>query len=613
MSLFAEAKRDIVRLSLMLLALILSWTGVWRFILSFDFIALAATMIGGFPMFQEAYDAIRQRRMTMELSMFIAVSATLAIGQFSTGLVITLFVLFAEFLEHQTVTRGRNIIQKLVDFLPRTVTVRRAGKELEVGTDELRIEDSIVVRPGAKIPVDGVVVKGRSSVDQSSITGESMPAEKSEGSAVFAGTFNHSGILEVRPQRIGKDTTFGRIVEIIEKAEHSKAPIQKVADRLSARLVYLALLGAAATYLFTHNVVSAISALIVAGACGVAAGTPLAVLAGIGKMAKAGIIVKGGVYLEQMAKVDTVIFDKTGTLTLGIPNVSTIRCHNGAEREEVLRLAAVAEQHSEHPLGISILRKAREDNVPLQPYTDIAYRPGQGVRCTVDEDEVLVGNAYLMAQEAVEITPGSGKGLDGTFGQSGETVVFVARNGKLVGSIVIADLLREEAFEAVKNLRRRGCRTILLTGDSRRNAEAVAAWLRVDQVFSDMLPEQKLDKVRELRSSGAVVAMVGDGINDAPALIEADVGIAMGSGTDVALESADMALATGDIGRIVDAVRISRQCLRVVSFNFWGTIVVDAVGIVLAFFGYLSPLLAALIHVTSEMGFILNSARLFRS
>ncbi len=611
MAFLKENQRELIRLAAMAFALVLSWLEVWKLILPFDFIALAATMIGGYPMFREAYEAVRERRMTMELSMFLAVTATLAIGQFFTGLVITIFVLFAELLEHLTVVRGRNVIEKLVDFLPRRISVRRANGETEIDIAELSLDDVAVIKPGAKIPVDGVVVKGSSSVDQSSITGESLPVEKFDGSEVFAGTLNQSGVLEVQPKRIGKDTTFGKIIQIIEEAERSKAPIQKVADKLSARLVYFAFGGAILTFLFSHNVKSAISALIVAGACGVAAGTPLAILAGIGRTAKEGIIVKGGVFLEQFGKVDTVVLDKTGTLTLGTPEVVGMQCYNGVSKQKVLELAAIAEQHSEHPFGQAIVKKARESDLIISPYADLEYLAGQGIVCHSNEDEIVVGSLALMRKRGI--------GVDslGPVGRSDETklgqsTVFVSKNGQLTGSIDFEDVLRAEAIQAVQQLKHAGCQVVLLTGDSTNAAEKTARLLGVDKFYAGMLPEQKLEKIRELKRRGDTVAMVGDGINDAPALIEASVGIAMGGGTDVALESADMALTTNNLMKIVSALRISRQCLRVIFFNFWGTIVVDAVGVALAFFGFLTPLLAASIHVISELAFILNSARLVR-
>ncbi|HZV13627.1 MAG TPA: cation-translocating P-type ATPase, partial [Candidatus Kapabacteria bacterium] len=604
-----EHKEDVIRLGATAAALVLSWSGIWKWIAPFDFIALAATLIGGYPMFKEAFDAIRERKMSMELSMSIAVLATVCIGQFFTGLVITFFVLFAELLEDMTVEGGRDVLDTIIRLLPHSANVRRGDKEVEIDITELSLHDTVIIKPGSKIPVDGVVMKGNSFVEQAAITGESLPVEKIIGSTVFAGTINQSGVLEVKPERIGKDTTFGRIVEIIEQAESSKAPIERVADKMAARLVYFAFAGAIITFFITHNIVFAISALIVAGACGVAAGTPLAVLAGIGRTAKEGIIVKGGAYMEQLGSVDTVVLDKTGTLTLGAPKVVRLQSFNGVGANDILRFAATAEQHSEHPLGQAIMNEAKRKNISVPSYSDVKYLPGKGMICEAENGEICVGNASLLKDVLLEADM---RTLDSVNGGKGETTVFVAAGGELIGAIGIADTPRPEAKEAVKELRKLGCMVILLTGDSSDTAKAIGDELQVDDVIAEVLPEQKLEKIRALKANGKKVAMVGDGVNDAPALIEAHVGIAMGAGTDVALESADMALTTNNLLKIVEAFRISRQCMRVIKFNFWGTVIVDTVGMSLAPLGFLTPLLGALIHVGSETAFILNSARLFR-
>ncbi|MEW6195580.1 MAG: cation-translocating P-type ATPase [Bacteroidota bacterium] len=616
-------KTDLIRIILMALSLLLSWFGVWKVFASFDFIALTATLVGGYPMYEEAFEAIRKRKMTMELSMSIAVLATLLIGSFFTGLVITFFVLIAELLEDFTVDRGRKVIEKLVQLLPDKITVRKNNEEQEINLSNVSLDDIVIVKPGSRIPVDGEVTKGNSSVDQSSITGESLPIEKTEGTTVFAGTINQTGVLEVKPTKIGKDTTFGKIIEIIEKAEKSKAPIQKTADKLAARLVYFAFTGAAVTFLFTQNIYSTISALIVAGACGVAAGTPLAILAGIGRTAKEGIIVKGGIYLEQLGKVNTIVLDKTGTLTLGIPKVVNIKPFNGYSKDEVLKIAATAEQHSEHPLAGAIINEFKKIGASVNEYQDIKYFPGKGLICTVqrtpNEDngnpangtgKILVGNSSFLKENYVELDSGVVKYLEDRK-ESGETDVLVVNNGLVLGAISIADVLRDEAVPAVEELKKLGNKVILLTGDAINIANKIGEKLKVNEVHGEMLPQQKLEKIKQLNNERKIVAMVGDGVNDAPALIEANVGIAMGTSTAVALESADIALANNNLRKIVEAIKISRQCLNVISFNFWGTVAIDTAGVALAFMGYLTPLLAALIHTVSELVFILNSARLF--
>ncbi len=604
-------KTDLTRIVSMIIFLLLSWFEIWKHFASFDFIALTATIIGGYPMFEEAFEAVRKRKMTMELSMSIAVIATLLIGNFFTGLLITFFVLIAELLEDLTVDRGRKVIEKLVQLLPSKITIRRDNTEIEINLDDVTLDDIVIVKPGSRIPVDGIIIKGNSFVDQASISGESLPIEKTKGFTVYAGTINQSGVLEVKPTQIGKDTTFGKIIEVIEKAEKSKALIQKTADKLAARLVYFAFTGAILTYLFTHDIQSTISALIVAGACGVAAGTPLAILAGIGRTAREGIIVKGGIHLEQLGKVNTVVLDKTGTLTLGIPKVVSIKIFNEHKEEDIIGIAAIAEQHSEHPLASAIVNKAKEMGVTIKDYTEIKILPGKGILCNEDKNVILVGNILLLNEYNVEIEPSILNYIEKEKG-SGETEIIVASNGEILGVIKIADILRDEAMQSVEELKKLGCSVILLTGDSKEIADRIGEKLKVDEVYGEMLPQQKLEKIKELTRTGKIVSMVGDGVNDAPALIEANVGIAMGTSTAVALESADIALANNNLNKIVEAIKISRQCMNVITFNFWGTVMIDTCGITLAFLGYLTPLLAALIHVVSELVFIFNSARLFR-
>jgi len=603
---------EYVRLGLMGIIVVASLTGWWRPFMDRDWLAFAGTVIGGFPIYKEAWENLLKRRMTMELSMTIALLSALAIGQFFTAIVIAFFVLFAELLEGYTVGGGRRAIAKLINALPRHVTVRRNGQERELQAEELSAGEVIVIRPGERIPVDGRVTKGSSYVDQSSITGESLPIEKTEQSKVFAGTINKNGVLEVSVERVGRDTTFGKIIQVVEQAEKSKAPVQRIADRLAAGLVYFALGAAILTFIVTRNLTATIAVIIVAGACGVAAGTPLAILAGIGSAARRGIIVKGGLYLEKLTDIDTIVLDKTGTLTIGVPEVTGIQVANGATENEVLQNAAIAEQHSEHPIGEAIIRKARTAKLSLREYSDLRYTPGKGLTCLDAGSKIVVGTRTLLEESGIrDDTNGDGSFLNAT--KPGETLVYVGRNTTVLGALSIADQLRSEAIQAVDDLKRQGYRTLLLSGDSNEVAAAIGAQLGVHEAIGNLLPEQKLEKVRELLQQGRKVAMVGDGVNDAPALAEATVGIAMGGGTDVALETADVTLMTSDLSRLTEVFGIAKRCYRVIMFNFWGTIAVDTLGIGLAFFGLLAPITAALIHVGSELAFILNSARLFRS
>ena len=591
---------DLVRIALVAIAVGLSWLCPCQPFLRINLVALTATLVGGYPIFKEAFDALRERRMTMELSMTIALVAALTIREAFTAAVIVLFVLIAEALEHMTVGRGRRAIKDLLDLLPATVSVRRADGVMNLASNALRVGETVVIKPGGRMPVDGTVVSGHSFVDQAPITGESLPVEKVRGSSVFAGTINQSGTLDVRTTGIGRDTTFAKIVEAVEHAEKSRAPIQKTADRLAGYLVYFALGAAAVTFLLTRDARSTISVIIVAGACGVAAGTPLAILGAVGRAARHGAIVKGGIYVELLARVDTVVLDKTGTLTLGTPEIVAIHPAVGISERQLLESAAIAELPSEHPLGRAVLGRAKADGIAVPEPEHFSYTPGKGIACSYRGETIVVGSRPLLEGDGIAV-PSSA---------SPSATVFVGRAGRFCGSLEVADVVRPEAASAIAEVRRMGMRTVLLTGDAELIARDVGRRLGVDAVDAELLPAEKLAKVAELQGAGHRVAMVGDGINDAPALAQADVGIAMGSGTDVARESADVVLLGNDLLKLVEALRVARHCRSIIWQNFAGTLAVDGVGIVLAGLGYLNPLLAAFIHVSSELLFILNSTRL---
>jgi heavy metal translocating P-type ATPase len=596
---------EAARIAFAALAAVAVWFKLWEPFPAVSVIGIVGLVVGGWPILKEAFENVLERRMTMELSMTIAIVAAAAIGQFFTALIITLFVLVAEVLEGLTVGRGRKAIRDLLEFLPSEVSVRRSGAIRVVPAEKLNIGDAILVAPGGRIPVDGTVLSGHSFVDESRITGESMPSEKTADTNVFAGSINQSGALEIRAERIGRDTSYGKIIEAVEHAERSRAPVQRLADRLAGYLVYFALGAAVLTYLITRDIVSTISVVIVAGACGIAAGTPLAILGGIGRCARLGAIVKGGVHLETLGRVDMVVIDKTGTLTFGRPEVQSVVSSGSTGAGEILDAAASAELRSEHPLGKAIVAYVRAQNRPITEPERFDYAPGRGITALVDGATVLVGNAALMQDRGVAV-PSSLK-----HDKEAASDVFVARNRQILGVIAVSDTVRPEAKEAVDALNKMGIRTVLLTGDSKAVAEAVARQLGIEEVVAEALPEEKLARIRAfVKGDGRVVAMVGDGVNDAPALVEASVGVAMGSGTDVARESADVVLLGNDLVRFVETLRMARRVRRTIWQNFAGTLAVDALGIILAACGLLGPLLAAFIHVSSEMTFLLNSARL---
>ena len=595
---------EALRIGAVALAAIAVWFQWWEPWARVSVIGLAGLAMGGWPIFKEALENLLARRMTMELSMTIAIIAAAAISELFTALVITLFVLVAEVLEGMTVSRGRKAIRDLLDFLPREVSVRRGGAISEVLSDTLAVGDTVLVNPGGRIPVDGQVVAGHSFVDQARITGESMPVEKIAGTDVYAGSINQSGALEVVATRVGRDTSYGKIIEAVEEAERSRAPVQRLADRLAGYLVYFALAAAVLTYLITRDIRATISVIIVAGACGIAAGTPLAILGAIGRAARNGAIIKGGLYLEQLGRVDTVVLDKTGTLTYGEPQVQSLVLAPGVTCQEALHWISSAELRSEHPLGKMLVRYAQAQGVTAVEPEAFRYTPGRGITAMVAGERVLVGNEALLRDQGV-LLPDE---VQTTHPEAAK--VWMARNEQWIGTALVVDTIRSEARDALQALHAMGLRTVLLTGDVKAVAHAVGAQLGIETIVAEVLPDAKLTYIEQLVAGKATVAMVGDGINDAPALMKAQVGVAMGSGTDVARESADVVLLGNDLSRFAETLQLARRTRGIIWQNFTGTIVVDLLGMALAAAGVLNPLFAAFIHVASELAFILNSARL---
>ena len=606
-----EKTGQLTILGIMGLAALVSYSGVWRYFLPFDVIAIAATLIGGYPIFKETVLSLRRKHVNMEVSMTVAIVASLLLGQFTPAVVISFFVILAEFIEEYAVDKGRATVIQLEKSAPKKALVRRNGSEAEVDPQTLAPNDTVIVRDGERIPVDGIVIDGSAYVNQGSITGETVATEKNTGDSLYAGSVNESGLIEVRTERVGSETVFGKIIKLVEEAEHKKAPIQRISDRLAAWLVEFAIGFSFITFLLTRNTISALSVVVVAGACGVAAGTPVAIVATMGKASKGGVIVKGGMYVEEMSRIDTVVVDKTGTLTFGEPVVTKLVTIEDCNERQLLSYAALAEKHSTHPIARSIMRKAEEFHIDSPEHSTFSYQPGKGVTVNYNGQQVLAGNVSLMSENGVPLSETTRASL-ANFASQGNTTVLVAHGKEICGMILIEDKVREESKKAIADLKHMRIRTIMLTGDNENAAKNVGAKVGVDEVYAQLLPEDKVKKIEDLVACGHKIAMVGDGINDAPALAHANVGISMGTGTDVAIEEADIVLMTNDLRKIADIVRMSKSAYRTIMRNFYGTVSVDGLGVILAFMGFLNPLLAALIHVVSEFAFIMNSAKLIR-
>jgi len=604
-------RKDEIRLVLMGVAALISYLGLLHGITPVDVVAIGASLIGGYPVFMETFRALRHRSINMEVSMIVAIVASLLVAQFTAAVVVTFFVLLSEFIESYAVDKGRATILKLEKSIPRRALVRRNGAEVETDVETIRSGEVVIVRDGERIPVDGVIVRGSGFVNQSAITGEALAVEKTNGSRVFAGSVDESGVLEVQTERVGGETVFGQIIKLVEDAESRKAPIQKLSDKLATWLVEFTIAFAAITFVVTRNLISTISVIVVAGACGVAAGTPLAIVAAMGGLAKKGVIVKGGVYIQEMSKIDTVVIDKTGTLTLGDPEVTDVVGLDGCSQKQVLTYAAAAEKLSSHPLARAIAAKAQELGANPTGSLSSDYLAGKGIISTYQGERVLVGNSVLMTEQNIPIPDDAQATITNKISE-GKTTVIVAHGGHTCGVIGISDKIRNESRTAVQELGKMGISIVMLTGDNKFAANRVGEQAGIKQVYSELLPSDKVSTIERLSEAGQKIAMVGDGINDAPALARANVGIGMGAGTDIAIEEADVVLMTNDLGRIPALVRASKQAYGVILQNFYGTLIIDGIGLALAFDGLLNPLFAAGIHVVSELVFILNSARLIR-
>jgi P-type Cu+ transporter len=550
-----------------------------------------------------------------------------AMTYYETAAVVITLVALGRWLEARARGHTSDAIRRLVALAPRMARVLRGDLEVEVPTSEVRPGDLVRIRPGERIPVDGIVVEGASTVDESMLTGESMPVEKTPDVSVFAGTVNFTGGFVFRATRVGAETTLARIVRLVEEAQGSRAPIQRLADRVAAVFVPIVLVITAATFVawwvlgpapsLLYALTNAVAVLVIACPCALGLATPTAIMVATGRGAERGVLIKSATALETLHRIDTVVFDKTGTLTVGRPAVTDVVTLPPATEDDVLALAAAAEQGSEHPIGAAIVAAAKERGLALPPVTEFLAVAGQGIDALAPDGRVLLGNRPFMDSRGVEVSVLSERAT--ALAAEGKTVVYVAVALRPLGMIAVADVLRPEAAATVAALKGRGLAVVMLTGDDRRTAEAIARQAGLERVLAEIRPEGKAQAIAQLRDAGRRVAMVGDGINDAPALAQADVGIAMGSGTDVALEAADVALMRGQLGGVLTAHGLSRATIRIVKQNlFWAfaynvVLIPVAAGVLYPLWGVLlSPILAGAAMAFSSVSVVTNSLRLKR-
>jgi Cu+-exporting ATPase len=605
--------------------------GMWLFIL-----VTPVQFIGGWTFYKGTWAAIKSRSINMDT--LIAVGTTTAYVYsvaviffpwvlpveieeqnvyFEVSAVIIAFVLLGKYMEEIVKRRSSAAVRKLLDLKPATARVIREGAEMEVPAETVMVDEILVIRPGEKVPTDGTVVDGRSAIDESMLTGESMPVEKAQGALVIGGTLNRTGMLRITATRVGADTALAQIIKLVEEAQASTAPVQRLADEVTRYFVPIvvgvAVLAFAGWWLagdFPQGLLAFIAVLIIACPCALGIATPAALMVGVGKGAEMGILIRGAEVLERARKLTTVVFDKTGTLTRGEPNVTDIVPLAGGPEEKVLRLAAAVEVGSEHPLGEAIVRAAQHRGLALPAVAEFEAVPGHGIRGRIEGRVVLLGNRRLLQREGSD--PRTAEEVMSRLEQEGKTAMLVGVDGEIVGVVAVADTLKPEAGDAIRSLREEAVQVILLTGDNRRTAQAIAGQLGIDRVIAEVLPGDKAKVVQELQQQGQVVAMVGDGVNDAPALAAADIGIAIGSGSDVAKETGGIILVRNDVRDVVAAIRLSRATLRRIKQNLFWAFIYNTVGIPVAALGYLNPIIAAAAMALSSLSVIVNSALLKR-
>lgn len=603
--------------------------GIWLFI-----ITTPIMIFGGKGFFVGAYHAIKDRVANMDLLIALGTSTAYFYSAFvvffpkvlpveeknvyfDVSAIIIAFVLFGKYMEEIIKKRSSAAIRKLLDLKPQTARVIRDGAEIEIPAESVMTDEIVIVRPGEKIPTDGIVVEGHSSVDEKMLTGESVPVEKTPGDKVIGGTINKVGSFEFKATRVGADTTLNQIIKMVQEAQASSSNIQRLADKVASYFVpavigvaFFSVIGWVLIGNYTMALLSFVAVLIIACPCALGIATPAALMVGVGKGAELGILIRGGEYLERAEKLNAVVFDKTGTLTKGEPEVTEIvpSSEFRVRSEEILQLAAIAEKGSEHPLAEAIIKRANMMGLTILNAESFEAIPGYGVKVSFNGKEILMGNRRLMKERGISIEEKEDviSGLEAR----GNTVMIVAEDNKLKGLIAVADTLKEHAEDVVKGLKNEGVQVIMLTGDNERTAKAIGAKLGIERIIANVLPGDKAKVIKDLQAEGKVVAMVGDGINDAPALAQSDIGIAIGSGSDVAKETGGIILVKDDLRDVIKSIRLSRATMRKIKQNLFWAFFYNTAAIPIAAFGLLNPIIAAAAMSISSLSVVTNSALL---
>ncbi|MEE8592748.1 MAG: cation-translocating P-type ATPase, partial [Candidatus Bipolaricaulota bacterium] len=542
----------------------------------------------------------------------VAVIATLIVGEYLAGAIVVFIMLLGELLENITVAKTGNAIRRLMDLKPKTARVRRDGQEVELPIEQVAPGDIVLVKPGERIPVDGVVLSGQASVDQSALTGESIPVEITKGSDVYEGTFNQLGALEIQTTEAGEGTTLSHIIALVKEAQASKAPVQRVADKFAKYFTPGIIVVCAITWLVTQDVLRAVTVLIIACPCALVLATPTAVIAAIGNAARRGILVKGGLALEAAGRIKAVVFDKTGTLTYGKPEVSEVKSFGALDEKELVRQAAIAEKFSEHPLARAVLRKAEELEVDIPDPSSFEAVPGHGVVASEGKTRIVLGNRSMLASHQVKMPSGSEVYLADKE-SSGESCLLLATDGQLSGILSVSDVIREEARQTVAALKSMGMATHMFTGDNPRTAQAIASLAGINDFAAEQLPQDKVEAVKRIRQQHKV-AVVGDGVNDAPALAVADVGIAMGSiGSDAAIEAADVALLSDNLDQIPYVIALGAKMISTIRMNIFAfALAFNLIAMFFGAMGWVGPVMGAVLHNVGSVFVVGNSALLIR-